>query len=162
MRERKRRLKKLKPRIQMIAARNNGRKPTMAQFSVMPAPKTAAARNKRPSRSSSRYSSSDHTTKANNSNSNISDVQFVACSQKVICRPQTSTAKTGGSHALPVVKKENELCSRSRCASVRSCGKMATDRASRPSVNAAQPAEKRFNATGICPVGSQRNGNVTR
>ena len=52
--------------------------------------------------------------------------------------------------------------SRLRCASVRSCGSNATDRASRPSVSAAHTAENKFSASGTAGAGSQRNGYVTR
>ena len=155
-------MKKLKPRIHTIVATKAGKNPTIAQLLARLAPYTTDARNKRPSRSSSRYSSSDQITNANNNRSNISPVQFVAFSQKVICKPQTSTARTGGSHALPRVKNEKSLCSRLRCASVRSCGSSATDRASKPSAKAAHPAANRFSASGICGAGSQRKGYVTR
>src|SRR5271154_810919 len=166
MRRRNHRLKKLNFFVQMIAARNSGKNPINAeplgdwidQLSAMPAPKTAAARNKRHSRSSSRYSSSDQTMNANSSSSNISPEQFVAWSQNVSCKPQTATARNGGSHALQIVKNEKLLRSRSRCASVRFCGRMATDRASRPSASEAHTAENTFNATGICAAGSQWNG----
>src|SRR5208283_1526626 len=162
IRLRKRKLKKLKPRIQMTAVMNTGKNPTIAQLSAMPAPYTSDARNKRHSRSSSRYSSSNQITDANSNNSNISPVQFVACSQNVSCKPQTSAARTGGSQALRMVKNEKSLRSRLRCASVRSCGSNATDRASKPSVKAAHTAENTFSAGGICGAESQRKGYVTR
>jgi hypothetical protein len=53
---------------------------------------------------------------------------------------------------------KNHFFSRSRCASVRSCGSNATDRASRPSASVAHTAENKFNASGIAGAGSQRNG----
>ena len=61
-----------------------------------------------------------------------------------------------------IVSREKSLASRWRCASVRSCGSSATDRASRPSASAAHTAENKFNASGITGAGSQRNGHVTR
>ena len=97
-------------------------------------------------------------TTANSSRSSISPVQLVARSQNVSCKPQTSTASSGGSHALPVVRNEKSLFSRLRCASVRSCGSSATDRASRPSVSAAHTAENKFSASGTAGAGSQRSG----
>ena len=95
---------------------------------------------------------------ANSSTLNISPVQFVACSQNVSCSPHTATARTGGSQAPQIVRNEKSLRSRLRCTSVLSCGKMATDLASRPSVNAPHTAAKMFSAMGICATGSQRNG----
>ena len=78
------------------------------------------------------------------------------------CNPQTSTASSGGSHALPVVRNAKSLASRLRCASVRSCGSNATDRASRTSASAAHTAENRFSASGTAGAGSQRSGYVTK
>ena len=43
---------------------------------------------------------------------------------------------------------KNHFPRAARCASVRSCGKIATDRASKPSVSAAHTAENKFSATG--------------
>ena len=156
------RLKKLKPRVQIIATQEQ-REKTNHRPIVHHSRAINERRHKQtPSRSSSRYSSSDQITTANSSRSNISPVQLVARSQNVNCKPQTSTASSGGSHALQVVRNEKSLPSRSRCASVRSCGKIATDRASRPSANAAHTAENKFNASGISAAGSQRKGDVTR
>ena len=162
IRPRNRKLKKSKPRIHTITTRNSGRKPVIPQSSVIPAPKTNEATNNRHSRSPSRYSSSDQITTANSSRSNISPVQLVARSQNVSCKPQTATASSGGNHALPVVRNEKTLVSRLRCASVRSCGSNATDRASRQSVSAAHTAENKFSASGTAASGSQRIGYVTR
>ena len=86
----------------------------------------------------------------------------MACSQKVNCSPQTNTATVGGSHAVRRVSKGVCPCSRTRWASVWSCGNKVTARASHAMLSAAQAAANRFNAGGIHDAGSQRNGKVTR
>ena len=90
----------------------------------------------------------------------MSEEPTVACSQKVICNPQTSTASTGGSHAERIDRRANALRSRMRCWAVRSCGSRATERASNANVKQAQTAEKRLRASGMSLAGSKRNGDV--
>ena len=62
---------------------------------------------------------------------------MVACSQKLNCSPQTSTAKIGGSHAPGMPSKANSLRSSCRWSRVRSYGRIATDRARIASFEAA-------------------------
>src|SRR5579859_1306052 len=84
------------------------------------------------------------------------------CSQKVNCKPQASTAKTGGAQAAGMVNMEVSLVSRSRWSWVRSCGSRATERASKARTKVAQTAENKFKARGRAEEGSQRNGYITK
>ena len=98
----------------MMAVMKTGKKHTIVQSFAMPAPYTNAARNNRPSRPSSRYSSNDQITNANSSKPTMSPVKFVAFSQNVSCKPHSNTAKTGGNQAVGMVKNEKAFCSRVR------------------------------------------------
>ena len=101
-------------------------------------------------------------TYAKSSRSSISPVAAVACSQKVNCSPHAITANNGGAHADGMLNRANSFRSRCRCSRVRSWGRSATDRASKPRVNEAQAAANAFKATGCQPTGSQRTGKVNR
>src|SRR4051812_41460882 len=95
---------------------------------------------------------------AKSNRSKISPVDDVAFSQKLSCKPQTSTARTGGSQAPGMVRKENSLVSRCRCSWVRSWGSKETERASRAKVKAAQTAVNKFNANGRMLAGTKWKG----
>src|SRR5205807_1030816 len=88
-------------------------------------------------------------------------VAAVAFSQNESCRPQTRTAKSGGSHAVRVVSNQNGAEALCLCSCVRSCASNATERARSPIVSAAQTAANRFSARGRMAGESQRIGYVS-
>jgi len=108
----------------------------------LPCPRhTRPSQKQTPSRSSSRYSSNDQITKRETATGRTSRPCNSLRFAKTSLQTANQHARTGGSHALPVVKNEKSLCSRLRCASSGRAGSSATDRASKPSVKAAHPAK---------------------
>ena len=83
----------------------------MPQLFGMLIANTAVARISQPDLWSSRYSSRQRITYANNSRFRISPVPEVECCQKLSCNPHTNAANNGGIQFRPMLKSECSLCS---------------------------------------------------
>src|SRR2546422_11092498 len=105
-----------------------------------------------------RYSSSSRMIQAKIKRSSASPLAEAECSQKVICKPQARAASKGGIQLVRMLRKDCSLRSSARWSRVRSCGKIETERASKPRVAAEQSAENRFRAATCQFMGKKRTG----